>query len=567
MIRRRAGLFLLLAGICAAAAFVKIRSYDFWWHLQAGEQIVRERSIPRADDFSFTSAGTPWIDHEWLFQVLAYGAFSTLGAAGVWLIKAACAFGVAAVGYRWRRRSGSPAGMALLLACLAILGLRFRLAERPEAVSLLMSAAVAALVLGLVTRPARPTGRLVLTGLLAALWSNLHAGALAAPAIGIACAAGALFDLALAHDEQARGDERRGAANACAAALAAAAGVMINPFGPRIFSVPWGISEALSPGNLVNPEWLTPSPRGFPFFYLSATSAGFFAVAGIARRSRHALCRAALLSLAAAAAITSVRHIGIFFALLPLVLEIAPPRRRFDRPLALAGTLACLAAAFWMALVPPPGAASGIGVQEGRYPVQAADFIEARLDGARLYNDAAFGGYLIWRGYPQRRVFLDGRNEVHAALLRDLSAALDDGRRWQDLLARHDVEGAVVAYRPDLIAARDASTGAMARSTFSELHFPEARWALAYWDDVAMVFIRRQGRFQSLAAKLEYRRARPEAFKLNSLNVGETGEAGGIKGDAALVEEIRRKLAEDPRCELAKEMSTVYHAGRPPDPL
>jgi hypothetical protein len=198
--------------------------------------------------------------------------------------------------------------------------------------------------------------------------------------------------------------------------------------------------------------------------------------------------------------------------------------------------------------------------------VQAADFISARLDGARLYNDAAFGGYLIWRGYPQRRVFLDGRNEVHAALLRDLSAALDDGRRWQDLLARHDVEGAVVAYRADLIAARDAATGAMARSTFSELHFPQARWALVYWDDMAMVFIRRQGRFQSLAAELEYRRARPEAFKLNMPNVGETEEAGGTRGDAALVEEIRRKLAEDPRCELAKGMATVYHAARLSDP-
>jgi tetratricopeptide (TPR) repeat protein len=42
---------------------------DIWLHLKTGEFILQQKSIPSADIFSFTRAGMPWNDHEWLFQV------------------------------------------------------------------------------------------------------------------------------------------------------------------------------------------------------------------------------------------------------------------------------------------------------------------------------------------------------------------------------------------------------------------------------------------------------------------------------------------------------------------
>lgn len=61
-------LFLLLAILTHNA----IHDPDIWLHLKAGEVITLNKAIPKQDIFSFTQQGKPWIDHEWLFQVIAY---------------------------------------------------------------------------------------------------------------------------------------------------------------------------------------------------------------------------------------------------------------------------------------------------------------------------------------------------------------------------------------------------------------------------------------------------------------------------------------------------------------
>jgi hypothetical protein len=66
----------LLIVVAALAAGAVIGSYQIantsiGWHLASGRWILSERAVPRADPFSLTAAGTPWLDHEWLFQVVA----------------------------------------------------------------------------------------------------------------------------------------------------------------------------------------------------------------------------------------------------------------------------------------------------------------------------------------------------------------------------------------------------------------------------------------------------------------------------------------------------------------
>ena len=56
----------------ALAGLFKVKSYDVFWHLASGRWIVEHGRIPRTDPFRFTSHGAPWVDHEWLFQVLLY---------------------------------------------------------------------------------------------------------------------------------------------------------------------------------------------------------------------------------------------------------------------------------------------------------------------------------------------------------------------------------------------------------------------------------------------------------------------------------------------------------------
>ncbi len=538
--------------LALAAALVKIRSYDVWWHLEAGELIRMTGSIPRADGFSFTSAGTPWINHEWLFQVALSLAWKA-GAVGVLLMKAACAAGAAAIGFAALRRGGAARGVSLMVVALSIIGLRPRLVERPEMFSLVMIAAVAAIGMDLVLRPQRPAARIAAAGVLTALWANLHAAALASPVILAALAAGAFIESIAKGGRQ--DAAARGARVALAAALAAAAGLLVNPYGWRLLGVPAEIAAALAPANLVNPEWVAPSPRTAPLYFCVAAVALLAGVRQTAARAAGAPPRLALLLLSIGMASLSVRQIGFFFALLPLTLDLSWLQGRSARPVRWLGPVAAAGAVIHMILAPPAGASVGLGIQPDRFPEKAADFVAARMPDARLYNDTAFGGYLIHRGYPQRRVFIDGRNEVHASLLKEIAASLDDGRRWQSLLSRHQIEAALVSYRHEPIETRDAVTGAVSMSSWSALHFPRPAWALVYWDDVAMVFVRREGPLGALAGSLEYRHIQPELLELNGLAPPPAALIPDLQRD------IRRKLTDDADCRLASALSALYGEG------
>lgn len=46
---------------------------DYYWHLKAGEYMVKHQEILTHDIFSWIVAGKYWMSHEWLFEVMIYG--------------------------------------------------------------------------------------------------------------------------------------------------------------------------------------------------------------------------------------------------------------------------------------------------------------------------------------------------------------------------------------------------------------------------------------------------------------------------------------------------------------
>jgi len=61
----------------------EVRDLDIWLHLKTGEQIALNKEVPLTDIFSFTKQGQPWINHEWLFQLLTYSFQSQFGLDGL----------------------------------------------------------------------------------------------------------------------------------------------------------------------------------------------------------------------------------------------------------------------------------------------------------------------------------------------------------------------------------------------------------------------------------------------------------------------------------------------------
>src|ERR1700730_15035927 len=106
MARRLAAIALLL--LIAIAAVGPIRSYDFFWHLATGRWIVEHRALPVYDPFTLAAADVPWINGEWLYQVVLYAVQSVVGLRGLLWVNALFVAAIFLVGFWFSARSAVP---------------------------------------------------------------------------------------------------------------------------------------------------------------------------------------------------------------------------------------------------------------------------------------------------------------------------------------------------------------------------------------------------------------------------------------------------------------------------
>jgi hypothetical protein len=56
---------------------------DIWWHIRNARYLFESHHLPRQDMYSFTVAGHPWINHEWLSEIPYYLAYRVFGVVGL----------------------------------------------------------------------------------------------------------------------------------------------------------------------------------------------------------------------------------------------------------------------------------------------------------------------------------------------------------------------------------------------------------------------------------------------------------------------------------------------------
>ena len=76
----------VLFGILTVSSHVEMKDLDIWLHIGVGRFIVQNFYVPGVDILSHTVAGTLWVNHEWLFQVLVYILYQGWGVDGlIWM--------------------------------------------------------------------------------------------------------------------------------------------------------------------------------------------------------------------------------------------------------------------------------------------------------------------------------------------------------------------------------------------------------------------------------------------------------------------------------------------------
>lgn len=477
MLRPRLLFALLLFLGLFAMTLRPVADPDFWWHLRTGQWIAENWQIPRFDPFSFTFQGYPWIAHEWLTEIILFALYR-LGGFGL-LILVFSLLITGGYGLVYLRSPGKPyaAGFATLLAALASAP---AWGVRPQMVSFFFTA----LFLHLLDRFARKERWQWLLPLpfLMALWVNLHAGyflGLVLIAVHLVGEGIAKVPLWLRHE---RFSLRKEAFLAGTLMLCSMA-TLLNPHGWRILIYPFETLTSPSMMQFIQ-EWFSPDFHRLEWMPLAALILALIAAPALLRQPV-SLAEVLLVVLFGFAALRSMRHVPLFgltaipflATQLATLAEIskeveAPPRfARWLNPLLLG--LALLAVGLRLVAVLQEQPAT----EAKTYPQAAVDWILAHRPSGHLYNTYGWGGYLIWRLYPEYQIYIDGRADVYGdVFIYDYLKIYSALPGWQEKLARQHVNLVLVE--------RDSGIAYALRDS--------PNWELVYQDELASLFIRKE---------------------------------------------------------------------------
>jgi hypothetical protein len=150
---------------------------DLWGHVRFGQDIVRTGRIIQTDIYSYRTAGQPWINHEWLSEVIFASLYDHGGPAALIVFKVLVSLAIVGWGYAYFRHWGLGPLWSVLLLVLVSVPFRLGLGTiRPQIFTYLCF-----LVELLVLEQAAKRRVIWLWGLpvVFAVWVNLHGGVLA----------------------------------------------------------------------------------------------------------------------------------------------------------------------------------------------------------------------------------------------------------------------------------------------------------------------------------------------------------------------------------------------------
>jgi len=428
---------------------------DLWWHLRTGHLIVQNHKVFHADPYSYTRFGQLWVDHEWLSQVLIFGLYRFAGWGG--LIVGFGAVIAAAFFVVFLRCPGRPyvAGVIILLGAFASAP---SWGVRPQMLTLLL----ASLLLLILERSYGHPSLLWWTPPLMLFWVNLHAGY----AVGLALMAlflvGDALDVTLGFAIFDSKDGRRASTRFRAMALAivaCAAVVPLNPYGVAMYSYPLETLRSRAMQSYIG-EWRSPDfhqHRYLPALAMILASVVLPAISPRRLRPREVL----LLSVMTFAALRSVRHIPIYTliavpilsALLMAWLQESGVAERFQSKHSTMTSRKTLLNAILLAAFLIFSAARERSVihrqpeaEAKEFPAAAVSFIAAHQPPAPILAHYNWGGYFIWKLYPQYRVYIDGRADLYGdAFMDNLATAYYlKGEAWRTLLSTWGIRTVVL---------------------------------------------------------------------------------------------------------------------------
>src|SRR5580658_4940027 len=394
-----------------------IQDPDIWWHLRNAEYLFQHHQLPRQDMFSFTVAGHPWINHEWLAEIPYYLAWRAAGLVGVKSLTIAVIelifLGLVCLCYQESRNFKA----SVAACCLSIFLATVSFGPRTVLFGYLY---LVVLLIILQRFRQKGTAPLWLIPPLFCLWINTHGSwSLGLVVFGIIAVAG------LAKGTWGRVEAAPWTPpqwrKLLMTGLASVAALFLNPFGSRLVLYPFDLAfrQKLNISHVA--EWVSVDFHDSRGKLVLLVLLGLF-LSSLLRNRRWTLTELGLLLFGLYSGLTYIRFLFLLAVLAaPLIaklLDFVPPYRpQDDTPFINAFVILLLIGAilyYW-----PKSAELERSVAQ-HYPAQVLPFLKAHPPAGPMLNFYLWGGYLGWND-RNVKVFVDSRVDIfeYAGVLQD----------------------------------------------------------------------------------------------------------------------------------------------------
>jgi hypothetical protein len=473
-----------VAVLVGLAAIWQMPAYDLWWQLKTGELILQNHGVPHADVFSFTAAGKPWVVQEWLTEVLFFLLYARVSPEALVVLKVgliALAF-LLLLGRCWSR-TGQPL-VSVAITVLAAYAARGFFDMRPQVFTYFFLAYLLLILdqwrLGRVTKALWTLPAAML------LWANCHSGFALGLVILTVETVSAAVEAWISRDPT----DRRWRTLAGVLGASVVAG-LLTPNGVQSYIYPLtlmthqGMLDQV--GEWLSPDFHQPWLRPYEALLIAAITCW-----GISSRRRRLADIVLVLGLVYAS-LYSTRHTPIFtLVCAPIVAEhlgsgFATVQAFLNRrlritealPFRLLPAVALLVALLWGIGREwhriPAGSRFAFCADAAHLPHVAIDYLKAHPSEGNLLNDYNWGGYCLYRLYPEQKIFIDGRAEVYFdKAFPDYSTIVNTREGWGNLLDDWHIDTILVPPQSGLARGLPLIGG----------------WHVAYQDGVALVLRR-----------------------------------------------------------------------------
>lgn len=434
--------------ICGAAGWQSLLADgDTGWHIRTGQYILEHHRVPVRDLFSFSRPGAPWFAWEWLTDVIYALAFHFAGLKAIVLMAGVMIALFAAVVLRYTLWRGANPLVAAVTTLLAIGASSMHFLARPHLFTLLLLPCC----LWLVEADRREKTRWLWVLIpVTVLWTNLHGGFVAFLACLGLLLLGYGVEAALGMPDWAKIRRYSTLLTACSLAT------LVNPYGIELHVHIFEYLRSDWIKSMVQ-EFQAPTFRSEGQFQFEILLVAGLIVAGVLIR-RRLFVEVFWMLFLGHAALTSVRNAPLFVAVAaPLVAcEISAWWR--SEAYALKNSSAVrilyqlgsdLAPGFRRTSVWPVIFVVGLMVLDAplkwprdfpseTFPVAMVNRHAGLIASGRLLTPDQWGDYIIYRFYPQQKVYFDGRSDFYGKKLgQEYLHLLQGNYDWRAILDRN----------------------------------------------------------------------------------------------------------------------------------